>query len=293
MKQNLLYLLVCLLANIGLVFAQTSSPDCATEVAGVPTPPSSLTVSSSNPISGVAGIPAPTASSPNYGFIITDADHLVIGLSNDGSFDFSSLPSGEYGFTGIAYNNAELGTVQQLVCALPSATISSAFGISIGRADSIKAYLCDGTDVTLIKLFGLLDLLSDQPQNIDSVAVQLGEIVASPLVTICYAITTIPTYTITSTVGSGIETGLLTDVMVSPTLVDDRIAIKMNLSRPQNISFDLYDLNGRLISSETLDNAPASINHNFYINNGNAPHGLLLLHIRTEEGVYTTKLMKK
>lgn len=293
MKQNLLYLLVFLMSSISFAVAQQSSPDCATEVAGIPTPPANLTLTSANPISGAAGIPAPTTNSPNYGFIITDADHLVVGLSNDGTFDFSALPTGEYGFTGISYDNAELQTVQQLVCALPSATISSAFGITVGRADSIKAYLCDNTPATLIKLFGLLDLLADQPQNIDSVAVQLAGIVASPLVTICYAITPIPTYSIVYGV-AGIDNNLLQDVFVAPTLVDDRINIQMQLSRPQDVTVELFDLTGRLVSSETLENTAPAVNHSFYINNsGNIPRGLLLLNIRSEEGSYTTKIMKK
>ena len=86
--------------------------------AGVPTPPTDLDVCadndnpSENLSSASPGFDVPPSGvlegTPNYTYIVTGPDSLIIGLTNTGVFDFTGKPEGEYCFTGLAYNNKQV-----------------------------------------------------------------------------------------------------------------------------------------------------------------------------------------
>lgn len=274
------------------------SVDCPTASAGNPTPPAN-TVIASGGMSAAAGIP--TTGQTHYGFIVTNpvsAGATLLGISDNGVYDFAGLPDGEYGFTGITYNNAELETVAGLVCALPTSFLVSTFGADLATAEQIKVYICGSVTsptpepVTLTKLFGLLDLLADNPQTIDSVAVQLNTISGNALVTVCYATTVVPAYTIT--VGNVGVQGIdgFDQIAVLPTLATDQVTVRGNVTKAQNLQISISDMTGRRLATYTPQATVGNFSYDIPLSS-QLPTGYLLLTISSSEGIYTTRFMRQ
>lgn len=284
---------------MGNVQAQYVSPDCPTASAGNPVGPVNTTIASGGMSEAATVIPSTGLTS--YGFIVTNPPSMgstVLGISDNGVYDFAGKPDGEYGFTGITYNNSELETVAGLVCALPVSFLVSTFGVTQETAEQIKIFICGSLTsttpepVTLTKLFGLLDLLSDSASNIDSVAAQLNTIAGNALVTVCYATTVSPVYTIT--VGNvGVE-GIngFDNISVLPTLATDQVTVRGNLRKAQALTMELSDLTGRRLATYTQQGAVGSFNYDIQLDNS-IPKGYLLLSIRSSEGIYTAKLLRQ
>ncbi len=285
-------------------YAQYVSVDCPGVSAGTPVGPVNNTA---NCISEAASfIPTPTADWTHYAFIVSEppvggVPGDIIGITYDGVYDFSNVAvSGEYGFTGFVYRNAELETVAGLLCALGAGFIQSNFGVDAATAQQIVDFLCDGSTaqqpVTLDKLFDLLNLVAGTTQPLDSVAVQLNAIAASGLVSVCYASTASPAYTINvaaSCASVGIE-GIngLDNIAVLPTIVTDYIKISGNVSKAQDLTIEISDLSGRNVATYNQHANLGNFNYEIALDS-NVPSGYLLCTVRSSEGVYTTKLLRK
>ena len=126
MKKHLLAffaLVVLLTLNVLNAKAQTVSCDCATIPgvnAGTPVGPANpvFTLGTST-AADIAATSIPTDAETNrtdYVFIVTDATGLVLGFTDDGSFDFNGYAPGTYNVEGFAYNQAQLDAVKALVC---------------------------------------------------------------------------------------------------------------------------------------------------------------------------------
>lgn len=216
MKKHLLALfaLVVLLSlNVLNAKAQTVSCDCATIPgvnAGTPVGPANpmFTLGTST-AADMAATSIPTDAETNrtdYVFIVTDATGLVLGFTNDGSFDFNGYAPGTYNVEGFAYNQAQLDAVKALVCnpALQG-VICGLFPAGVD-CPAVLAELCP-QDFTLDVLAGFLENLSGAPLLYDSLIVRINDLACVPpagsLINVCYSTTPSPAYTI-EVVGGGL-----------------------------------------------------------------------------------------
>jgi hypothetical protein len=280
-------------------YAQYVSTDCPGASAGTPVGPTNTVACPDNNYMSEAAATIPTTGQTNYSFIVTSPapDNFIIGSTDNGVYDFSNVTPGVYGLTGITYNLAELNNIASLVCALTPESIAGIFGITLETATAIDQFICGGDNipdnVALGTLLGLLDLLADNPQTIDSVAVQLQTIVAS--VDLCYATSVSPAYTITvsNECSVGIE-GIngLDNIAVLPTVVTDYIKISGNVSKAQDLTIEISDLSGRNVATYNQHANLGNFNYEIALDS-NVPSGYLLCTVRSSEGVYTTKLLRK
>jgi hypothetical protein len=209
MKKHLLAffaLVVLLTLNVLNAKAQTVSCDCATIPgvnAGTPVGPANpvFTLGTST-AADIAATSIPTDAETNrtdYVFIVTDATGLVLGFTDDGSFDFNGYAPGTYNVEGFAYNQAQLDAVKALVCnpALQG-VICGLFPAGVD-CPAVLAELCP-QDFTLDVLAGFLENLSGTPLLYDSLIVRINDLAcvapAGSLINVCYATTNSPAYTI-------------------------------------------------------------------------------------------------
>lgn len=203
MRKNLLTLFVlCIVACCNMIGlkAQTTSCDCAAGVnAGMPVGPADpvYTLGVSSPVDISASFVPGTAETqtPDYTFVVTDPNNLVLGISDDGSFDFGSYPAGTYGFTGFAYDNAQLNTIAGLINSL----------CAIGGGGIVPPEVCAvvyplPTPVTLGDFIGLISSFAGGAQPIETVVHTMDSIVcqssAAGLIAACFSTTIVPAYTV-------------------------------------------------------------------------------------------------
>jgi len=128
MKKSYLFLLltVSVLCHCQTVFAQT----VCNAVGGVAVAPVSCVLADGSDKDNllVTEYSTAPANSEDHTFAVLSpevdeaGDRLIIGITDDGVFDFSTYPTGEYCFTGFAYNQTELDAfvagVNPLICLL-------------------------------------------------------------------------------------------------------------------------------------------------------------------------------
>lgn len=204
MKKHLsaLFALV-LLTTLNILSAQAQdvtfpyrSCDCgATVTAGDPTGPAVpiFTIGESSAADLATTTPTGTGAS-DYAFVVTDPSGNILGLSSDGSYDFSSSAPGVYGFTGIAYNQAQLTTLCSLIgtlCATPGGPIPP----------EVCAVVTDPTfECSLGGFFDLIGTLGGGAATVPSVVGIIDSVACQSafagLITVCTAVTENPAYTV-------------------------------------------------------------------------------------------------
>lgn len=199
---SVLVLLGLFIASCLQVNAQTfpyQSCDCtAGENAGNPTGPANPVFIQGESQASDLAVPTPTGTNAtNYAYFVTDSDGTVIGISDDGSYDFTSSPTGVYGFTGVAYKASQLNTI----CSL----LNLACGPTPIPGVSIPQEVCDiitapNFSCTLNGFVSIINGLSDNPtipgvvHVIDSIVCQASLPIP---ITACLAVGEIPSYTVT------------------------------------------------------------------------------------------------
>lgn len=272
------------------------SVDCPSASSGSPQGPG---VANTEGVIGAATVipDDATTGATDYAFLITDiADSLrLLAVTYDGAFDFvaNSLTYGRsYGFHGIAYKQTELVTVSGLICALTPPIIAAQFGITEATAIQIDQFICGGDDTAddpnLGKLLGLVELLAGRKMPMDSVAAQLNTIAASNLVSVCYAVSKQPDYTVNyGTVG--IENPAVQNLSLN-NLGTDRIVLSGEVQNAQDLHISLFDLNGKIVNSQSI---AAAGQFQADINIDNLPAAAYVLRIQTNEGISVAKIVKQ
>ena len=229
MKKNLLTFIVLSIIScfsISTVWAQTN---CDGLDGGVPVGPDpAVFILGESVAADIAATSIPDAGTTDYTFVVTspfgtaldaegnpiqavDADgnlvvdangdpvyvegEFIIGITDDGSFDFSAYQAGDYKFTGFGFNQSELDAIGGLINGPLWGTVAGFLGLDPELADQIQALVPASPD--LGELLLLLDALSDVPQTIPSVQATIDDILAQAggLLSLCYAISESP-YTV-------------------------------------------------------------------------------------------------
>jgi hypothetical protein len=113
---------------------------CAAD-AGVPTGPADTDIcnDSANAADNVSGAATGFAvqpsgifeGTPDYAYIVTNND-VVVGVSANGSYDFTGAGSGNYCFTGIAYDNTNIDMVSDALLGPGNHTLQDLISFAIG-----------------------------------------------------------------------------------------------------------------------------------------------------------------
>ncbi len=171
-KYYLMHGLIFLFALCLMSSSLTANAQCGPISAGMPQP--SITTPSFCNFSPVAtSIPSTTVTAAtDYTFLITDSqqldsagDPIIIGTSDNGIFDFTNFPEGNYCFHGFAYNQVDLDNAAQFFNDNP--TLAPLFGIPADNIPlalpwTLEDFLAIGElfgDLTIPNLEGAIDLL--------------------------------------------------------------------------------------------------------------------------------------
>jgi len=196
---SVLVLLGLFIASYLQVNAQTfpyRSCDCAATVtAGDPTGPANNVFIQGESQASDLVVTDPTGTgTTDYAYVVTDPNGFILGLTEDGSYDFSSSPAGTYGFTGIAYNQTQITTVCGLlpvICNGPTPP-----------PDPFCPMVQDPNfECTLGNFFSLIGLLGGGQATVPSVVHVVDSIVCvssfAGFINVCLAVDEIPSYTVT------------------------------------------------------------------------------------------------
>ncbi|MBK9461156.1 MAG: hypothetical protein IPN94_17420 [Sphingobacteriales bacterium] len=180
--------------DIPISVVATCNDAICNAAAGTALPPSSTTayINNINPAlnsaqasPGYATQPSNAAQgTPNHSFVVTDPTGIIVGLSLDGSFDFTGIsPTGNYCFTGLAYDAGQIDAAADLLSTNP-----------IVPAGAL------GTPADFHTLAELLEVVKDlgliNPFNIANVQAALPQLGAITGLTLCLNFNTTPDWCI-------------------------------------------------------------------------------------------------
>ncbi len=201
----------------------------------------------------------------------------IIGLSDDGTFDFSGFAAGDYTFTAFAFNQAELdgvaGFINPLLPALtgdpnfPPIPVPAALGEVFGALDAALGpiTICDVE-------YAVCSLLAGLP--------------GAP--TLAYSKAT--SYTVSVDVCTGIEETAVNNSLaitsLSPMPASNTVNIELNNPRHEDVTISVYSIEGQLVETTSAIDA-LTLDISRYAN------GMYLVNVTNGLETVTTKMIKR
>lgn len=208
------------------------------------------------------------ANSENHTFAVLSpevdeaGDNLVIGVTNDGVFDFSGYPTGEYCFTGFAYNQTELDAfvtgVNPLICILFGTGVLEEFcnnaedrtapipvPADLGEVFDVVGAAFDG--ITIPNVVLAIDSVAGLVQTVEPLCIGIAES--------GHCVNLVNDYTDLETCISSTKDLLLNrfDAVENyPNPFNGSTNILFNSLKPEAVTFKVYNLAGGLVHERNI-----------------------------------------